>query len=291
MSDSWFCWSFNTAQIPKAPGKNTEIFFSRLMMFEAIFLVAGNCTQMATTITTTKKSLMNLQKRMALMKMKASLLATLPRNTKKRRKLKKERQHASCLERFQRQLDLQKGGKEGKKEKAVSLGFCRTILHCCWVCIKWHSWLKVEGCWVEGNTEIHVFNGLISSEEEKWRAVKLLELKTSDSKGLECCIASDDCHLSAISIPFIILFVWEQKVYHLIRFITNAEQDYTENTETRTVRLVDFYWDLFQDSKTLIYQLSPLEACCQGSVSLHWWNKFVLLSPASRGLPGPGDLW
>lgn len=112
---------------------------------------------------------MNLQKRMALMKMKASLLATLPRNTKERRKLKKERQGASCLERFQRQLDLQKGGKEGKKEKAVSLGLYRTILHCCWVCIKWHSWLKVEGCWVEGNTEIHVFNGLISSRRREMK--------------------------------------------------------------------------------------------------------------------------
>jgi len=42
------------------------------MMFEAIFLVAGNCTPMATT--KKKKSLMNLLKRMALMKMKVSLL-------------------------------------------------------------------------------------------------------------------------------------------------------------------------------------------------------------------------
>lgn len=48
MSDSWFCWSFNAAQIPRAPERSAEIFFSSLMMFEAIFLVADKCTPIAT---------------------------------------------------------------------------------------------------------------------------------------------------------------------------------------------------------------------------------------------------
>lgn len=251
MSDSWFCWSFNTAQIPKAPGKSTEIFFSRLMMFEAIFLVADNCTP-----TATKKSLMNLQKRMALMKMKASLPATLPANTKKEEIKKRKDKVTAAWRDFRSTTGSAKRKKRRKerKKKPPSLGFFyRTILHCCWVCIKWCSWLKEEGFWVEGNTEIYIFNGLVSSWREKWRAVKILELKSSsDSKSLECCIASGDCQLSAISTPFVILFVWEQTVYHLIRFITNAEQDCTENTETCTVRLGGFYRDLFQDSKTLI---------------------------------------
>ena len=176
-----------------------------------------------------------------------------------------------------------------EKKKALSLGFFyRTVLHCCWVCTKSRSWLKKEGFWVEGNTEIYIFNGLISSWSEKWRAVKLLELKTSDSKGPECCIASGDCQLSAISTPFVILFVWEQTVYHLIRFITNAEQDCTENTETCTVRVVDFHWDLFQDSKTLIYQLSPLEAALKarfrfpGERSLSFYLQPLVISWGDR---------
>lgn len=62
---------------------------------------------------------MNLQKRMALMKMKASLAATLPRNThKKRRKLKKEKTRWQLLgEISDTQLGLQKRkkGREGRK--------------------------------------------------------------------------------------------------------------------------------------------------------------------------------
>lgn len=188
------------------------------MMFEAIFLVADNCTPIATR----KKSLMNLQKRMALMKMKASLPATLPRNTHtKSRKLEKKRQDGSCLDRFQRHNWIWK--KEEKKERKVSFSlgfFYRTILHRCWVCIQWCSCLEEEGFWVEGNTEIYIFNGLISPWREKWRAVKLPELKSSSvSKSLECCVASGDCQLPATSTPFVILFVWEQTVYHLIRFM------------------------------------------------------------------------
>lgn len=101
-----------------------------------------------------------------------------------------------------------------------------------------------------GNTEIYIFNGLISFWREKWRAVKLLELNSSsDSESPECCIASGDCQLSAIFTPFVILFVWEQTAYPLIRFTTNAEEEFTENTKTCTVRLVGFYWDLFQDRR------------------------------------------
>lgn len=56
-------------------------------------------------------------------------------------------------------------------------------------------------------TEMY-FYGLVSSWRGKCRAVKLVELKSSsDSKGLKCRIASGDCQLSAISTPFVILFV------------------------------------------------------------------------------------
>lgn len=64
----------------------------------------------------------------------------------------------------------------------------------------------------------------IGSLEETWRAVQLLRLKIStDPKDLERCKAFTDCHRCNLHSTCYFI-CGEQTVYHLIRFMTNAQQ-------------------------------------------------------------------
>lgn len=84
-------------------------------MLEAIFLAADNCTPIATA--TTKESLMNLQERMALMKMKASLPATLLRNTQREEDIKRGKDKVPAAWRdFRGTTGAAKGRKKEKKK-------------------------------------------------------------------------------------------------------------------------------------------------------------------------------
>lgn len=234
------------------------------------------------------------------MKMKASIPDTLPRNKKKRKKkraLKRKNKVPAAWRDFTAQPDLQKQGKERKKGKAFSLGFFyRTILHCCWVCIKWHSWLEEEGFWVEGSTEIYIFNGLISSWRGNAELLSFLSWKVLlIPRALS--VALPPVIFSSLQSPLHLLFyLCENTVYHLTRFVTNAEQDCIENTATCTVRLVVFYWGLFQDSKTLIYQLSPLETAFKaqflftGERSLSLYLQSLVISWGDRQVQAWGSL-